>query len=67
MKRWEIRIDGMSCMHCAKNVRRILTELPGIEVDDVQIGHASFRAPEATDPMPAVREALADAGYDLVE
>jgi copper chaperone CopZ len=67
MKKWEIQIEGMSCMHCAGNVQRILSHLPGIEIDEVQVGRAVFRAPEGTDPIPAVREALAEAGYDLVE
>lgn len=58
----EIRIDGMSCMHCVRHVSQALQNLPGLTRLEVEIGAARF---ELNDPaaMDRVKEAIREAGY----
>ena len=59
-----LSIDGMSCGHCVANVRRALETLPGVHVNDVQVGSAQMDVPDATSAtIRPILAALADAGY----
>lgn len=60
-----IRISGMSCGHCVTAVRRALEGVPGVTVDNVEIGSA--RVVGEPSAMPAVEAAIEDAGYDVVK
>ena len=63
MERLDLRISGMSCGHCVTSVRKALSELDGVQVEDVKVGSASV----AYDPERAsaqdVVEAVNDQGY----
>ena len=61
-----LSIDGMSCGHCVARVKKTLAAVPGVSVEDVQIGTARVGAdtPAALDQALA---ALADAGYPARE
>ncbi len=62
--RLQLDIDGMSCGSCVAHVRSALARLPGVRVDDVQIGSAVVAlAPAAGEA--AIRQTLAAAGYTL--
>lgn len=63
MNKLELEIDGMSCSHCVAAVSEALSELPGVNVDQVQIGaaHVSYQ-PEKVSPEQIVL-AVEDAGY----
>ncbi|MEO7522170.1 MAG: cation transporter [Gemmatimonas sp.] len=64
MNTLSLSIDGMSCGHCVANVRRTLESLPGLHVQDVQIGSALVHlADNSAATVGAVVTALADAGY----
>ncbi|HKS05804.1 MAG TPA: heavy-metal-associated domain-containing protein [Gemmatimonadaceae bacterium] len=57
-----LSIDGMSCGHCVSAVRQALASVPGVTVQDVQIGKATI---QSADPLPAqaIKDAVEDAGY----
>lgn len=52
-----VRIDGMSCGGCVREVRRALGQLVGVRVEHVEIGRATV----AFHPALASRADIADA------
>ena len=66
MKTRELTIQGMSCGHCVMSVRKELGKIPGLKVEDVQIGKArvSFDDTKITDQD--LSKAIEEAGYVLV-
>lgn len=63
-------VTGMTCGHCVNAVTEEITRLPGVsgvEVDLVPDGASAVTVTSA-DPLtePAVREAVDEAGYELV-
>jgi copper chaperone len=58
-----LQIEGMSCGHCVARVSKALTAVPGVAVDDVQIGQASVRFDPALASADAIARAVGDAGY----
>ena len=63
METLNLAIDGMSCSHCVRAVRQSLEELPGVRVDRVDVGAATVAYDPAQVTPDAVKEAVADAGY----
>jgi Cd2+/Zn2+-exporting ATPase/Cu+-exporting ATPase len=61
----ELPVGGMDCGGCVANVRRALTDLPGVH--DAQVLLAGERAEVAYDPtrvsVDALRQAIVQAGY----
>ena len=61
-----LKIKGMSCQHCVKNVKKTLEEIDGISgvAVDLAKGEATF---EETGPVDAdlIREKIRKAGYEL--
>ena len=55
-----LQIEGMSCGHCVKAVDQALRQLPGVEVEQVEIGTARI----AYDPDQTSRQQLVDAVED---
>ena len=64
MDRMTMQIDGMSCAHCVKAVRDALSELPGVQVERVDVGSATVAYDEAQVTKGAVLDAVRDAGYE---
>ena len=64
METMTMRIDGMSCAHCVKAVRDALTDLPGVQVERVDVGSATVRIDPAVTRRDQVAEAVRDAGYE---
>ena len=60
-----ITISGMSCGHCVTAVTKALTEVPGVTVQDVQIGSATVEL-ESAAALTAAEAAIGEAGYDVV-
>ena len=60
----QLDIGGMSCGSCVSHVRSALARLPGVQVDDVQVGHAVVTIEPAVEEA-SIRKAIADAGYLL--
>jgi copper chaperone len=60
-------VSGMTCDHCARSVSDEVGKLPGVSVVDVDL--ASGRVQVTSDAPLAdgtVREAVAEAGYEVV-
>ena len=66
MKTQELTIEGMSCGHCVMSVKKELGKIPGVLVDDVQIGSAKVRVDESKVTDQALSNAIDEAGYKLV-
>ncbi|GAA4684431.1 heavy-metal-associated domain-containing protein [Frondihabitans cladoniiphilus] len=64
-------VEGMTCAHCVASVTEEVSEIPGaLAVDvDLQVGGRSRVAVTSDGPLDveAVREAVTEAGYTLVE
>lgn len=60
-----IIIEGMSCDHCVKRVRKELGKLEGVNVISVEIGKAVIEGDVLNDE--AIREAIDEAGYEVKE
>ena len=63
MQRMSIPIAGMSCGGCVANVRKALTNLPGVEVEEVTVGAATVRFDPGVTSQEALRAAIVGAGY----
>lgn len=49
-----LQIEGMSCQHCVHAVTNALKQLPGVEVQSVEIGRATI----AYDPKQVSRDQI---------
>jgi copper chaperone CopZ len=66
MKTHQLKIEGMSCDHCVMHVKKELSTVAGLVVDDVQIGKATVRYEENAVSEEKISQAVEDAGYKLV-
>ncbi len=57
-------IGGMSCTHCVRAVHTALADMPGAQVERVDVGSATVRYDPARTSPSAIAEAVRDAGYD---
>lgn len=62
---YTVKISGMSCNHCVAAVKNALKDLPGVKALDVKVGEAVIETEGALDAQ-AVRNAVAEAGYEVV-
>lgn len=60
-------VSGMTCEHCVTSVTEEITELDGVSAVDVDLPTGAVTV-TSTAPLPpdAVREAVREAGYQLV-
>jgi copper chaperone len=65
MKEITIKISGMSCEHCVKNVKKALQNIDGVTSVDVKIGEAVLSLDSDSVTMKDIEKAIADAGYSL--
>ena len=61
----EFKIEGMSCGHCVAAVKKELSKLTDIIVDDVQIGNAKVKYDENKVTQKNIVEAIEGAGYKV--
>lgn len=61
----KIKIDGMSCGHCVSHVKEALEALEGVVKVDVKLEENAAYV-EGTVSEDKVREAIDEAGYDVV-
>jgi len=66
MKMEELKIEGMSCGHCIMAVKKELSKLPQLSVEDVQIGKARVQYDETEVGRQDIARAIETAGYRLV-
>jgi copper chaperone len=59
----QLKIDGMSCLHCVKAVSDVLSRVPGVtQVREVDLDAGLATVEGAPDPMALVA-AVKEAGY----
>jgi copper chaperone len=63
MEQVTLKIEGMTCQHCVHAVNSRLSKMPGVKVDEVQIGSARLHRDPAVATLDAIEEAIADEGY----
>jgi copper chaperone len=58
-------VNGMTCSHCVLSVQEEVSEIPGVSAVDVDLasGRLSVTGEQVGDD--AVREAVAEAGYEV--
>ena len=66
MEKTVFNISGMSCGHCVKAVREELAKLPGVHVEDVQIGMARILYDPKLVDERVIETAIREAGYTVV-
>lgn len=66
MIKHELKIDGMSCSHCAMHVKKALEAIDGLEVETVEIGSARVWYDENMIKQKQIQEKIEEAGYTLV-
>lgn len=67
MKSVTVNIQGMTCNHCVMSVRKELSRVPGVLVDEVTIGTAVLRFDSALAGEAEIRSAVEAAGYKATE
>jgi copper chaperone CopZ len=63
MDRMLLEISGMSCGHCVATVKQTLAAMPGVHVDDVNIGSATITYDASKTRAEAIASAVSEAGY----
>ena len=67
MKNLILTIEGMHCGHCVMSVRKELSKIKNLVVQDVQIGTARVQFDETLVKEHELAKAVDDAGYKLTE
>ena len=67
MEKMMLKIDGMSCGGCVRHVTQALTKLPGVKVEQVQVGSATVLVDPSNGTRQSVLLGLRDAGYEAAE
>ena len=62
-----LHLSGMTCPHCVRAVRSALESVPGVTVEDVDIGTARVQYDDETVQRDALRRAVEREGYPLVD
>jgi copper chaperone len=66
MKTQEFIIEGMSCGHCVMAVRKELSRLDNVKIDDVQIGKATVEFDESKSGKNSIIKAIEEAGFKVI-
>lgn len=63
----EIKIEGMSCEHCVRRVKKAIDGVPGVLSSDVGIGGAKVSFDETKVKKEEITAAVEKAGYKVVQ
>jgi copper chaperone CopZ len=63
MDNLKLEIQGMSCGHCVNAVRGALERLPGVQVEQVNIGSATLAYDPSRTTAGQIVDAVNDEGY----
>ncbi len=67
MKTQELKIEGMSCHHCIMAVKKELSKLENVKIEDVQIGSVKVQYDENKVSEKELEAAIDEAGYKLIK
>ena len=62
-----LRVGGMTCNHCAANVKRALGECSGVESVEIDLKRKSAFIKGASLDLEALKTAVENAGYNILE
>lgn len=62
-----LKVEGMSCQHCVMAVSNALFQLEGVENVQIRMDSKAVEVMGAGMSEEAIRDAIYDAGYDVVE
>ncbi|WP_339474947.1 heavy metal translocating P-type ATPase [Pseudomonas sp. RL_5y_Pfl2_69] len=62
---FDLPIDGMTCASCAGRVEKALTKVPGVRSASVNLATEQARIEAPVDSLPALVEAVKQAGYSV--
>jgi len=65
MAEFNLPIQGMTCAACAGRVERALKKVAGVQGASVNLAREQTRIQAPEDAMPALREAVTRAGYQV--
>jgi len=57
-----IRVDGMSCGHCANTIRQAVSALDGVRAVQVDVAGGTVTV-DGDSPVATITAAIAEAGY----
>lgn len=63
MDRLHLTIEGMTCEHCVRAVRNRLSQTPGVQVEQVNVGSAVITVDPSTTSLEKIEDVIADEGY----
>jgi len=66
MSAHSLKIEGMSCRHCVMALRKELEKVRGLKVNSVDIGKADISWTGDKADEAALKEAVEEAGFKLV-
>jgi len=66
MKMQELTIEGMTCNHCVMHVKKELSKLSDVTIEDVQIGKARVSYDDTKVSTKDFASVIENAGYRLV-
>ncbi|MGH8671252.1 MAG: heavy-metal-associated domain-containing protein [Burkholderiales bacterium] len=63
-----LNVKGMSCMGCVRSVQNVVGAVPGVSAVEVSLekSQVSVAYDSASAPLQRIKNAIADAGYDVV-
>ena len=64
MIRTTLTIEGMSCGHCVMSVKKALTGVEGVTVENVAVGSATVAYDPALASPEKIVDAISDAGCE---
>ncbi|MBF0318692.1 MAG: heavy-metal-associated domain-containing protein [Nitrospirae bacterium] len=65
MSEIKLTIEGMSCQHCVKRVKKAIDAIDGVEASTVDVGSASVTINDAKTSQKTVEQAITGAGYKV--
>jgi len=67
MMKMNLKVEGMSCQHCVMAVSNALFAIEGVENVQIQLDAKAVFVQGENLSEKAIRDAIDEAGYDLVE
>ena len=69
MEKKVLKVKGMSCEHCVRAVTNALNAVSGLEdvTVDLNGGTVSFNYDSSSVSLAAVKAAIVDEGYEIIE
>lgn len=61
----QLTIEGMSCQHCVKSVKKAVDSVRGVTSSDVALGSAKVVFDESKTNRIEISKAVQDAGYKV--